>query len=959
MTFNARSLRNKTIGVTEFLTEYNCDACFVTESWLKVTDTSIVEEIKDMGYALKFQPRKGKGGGGICTVYKPYLDITKCNVRSYKSFEIMEVIIKGKSDIIRVSTFYRTGKMSKQDRSIFSGEFDDYLQCLAQKKGEKILCGDFNIHVEEENNLDKSLLYFTTESYGFSQVIDQSTHKDGGTLDLVFVQKESKCFPSVNKSLFIYDLCYSLTSDHKFIEFKIPFVREDNPDKNIELSYRDFDNVDTKQFCNDVIKMIHNSTRDFFKEDVDSAAEIFNACLTKIIDNHAPLINASVKPKRTPFTNGDIIALRRQRRKAERSYRKYKTEDDESQFKSLVNGVRKLVNKTRNGFYQNKLALCKGNKKDTFKVLDKLLGNNAEHQLPAYDNKTELCNDFEHYFSNKIHLIRENTSKGLNKEQNTKAVKISNSSFNHFVTLSNDDVTEVIESLPNKQCALDPISAKFFKQCLQYLLQYVKYILNLSLEKGVFPACYKQALIKPKIKGHLLDKDLLCNYRPLSNLSFMSKALERCVMKQLFNYLESNHIFNDFQSAYRKFHSCETAITKISNDILCSLDNKKCTLLLFLDLSAAFDTVDHNILLSMLQVKYGINSTVLDWLKSYLFKRNCKVNIAKCFSDGIFLLFGVPQGSILGPILFILYIADIELIAKRHGLVIHIYADDTQLYIAFEKCNILSTISNVEYCLRDIKHWMSNNFLKINEDKTKFLIISTQNDLYDIYTDMCISFSGNIITPTLDAVNLGVIFDSKMSMNSYINSIVSKGYFKLSNFWRNADKLTHDLKLQLVTAYILPLIDYCNITFTAASKLHVNKLQKLLNSAVRFIFNLTGKKYRYSITPYMKKLHILPVESRIKYKISLTVYKCIHDLAPSYLQQLIQPRITYSHLRSANDVYALETTMPCSKYGQSAFSYVAPKEWNKLPQDIKLAPSIDCFKKRLKSFYFIDYYGND
>ena len=144
----------------------------------------------------------------------------------------------------------------------------------------------------------------------------------------------------------------------------------------------------------------------------------------------------------------------------------------------------------------------------------------------------------------------------------------------------------------------------------------------------------------------------------------------------------------------------------------------------------------------------------------------------------------------LGPILFILYISDIENIAKCYGFKIHVYADDSQLYIAFERCDILSTVSNIEHCLREIKRWMTTNFLKLNEDKTKFLMISTETAFHNIYTDLCISFSGNIIAPSLDAVNLGVTFDNTMSMELYINNIVSKGYCKLNNFWKNADKLT-------------------------------------------------------------------------------------------------------------------------------------------------------------------------
>ena len=206
MTFNSRSLRNKTIGVTGFLTENMCDVCFITEAWLKLKDKSIIAEIKDMGYNIKFQPRKGKGGGGVCVLFKDDLDVQKSKIGSkYKSFEVMEVIIKSGSSFLRVATFYRTGHMTVQSRNAFTNELDDYLQILSQKKGECILCGDFNIHVEHEN-MDKHAFYAITESYGYSQLVTGSTHCDGGTLDLIFAMNESKNHQRIAKTLFIYDL---------------------------------------------------------------------------------------------------------------------------------------------------------------------------------------------------------------------------------------------------------------------------------------------------------------------------------------------------------------------------------------------------------------------------------------------------------------------------------------------------------------------------------------------------------------------------------------------------------------------------------------------------------------------------------------------------------------------------------------------------------------------------------
>ena len=959
MTFNARSLCNKTVGVTEFLTGRKCDICFISEAWLKLKDTSVIAEIKQLGYNVKFQPRKGsRRGGGVCVLFKEHINVQKCNIKSYKTFEILEVIINGNNDLLRVSTFYRTGKMTAQGRIMFTNDLDDYLGNLMQKKGEKLLCGDFNIHVQNNDNLDTKTFYSVTESYGFCQLVNSPTHRDGATLDLVFIQKQGNYRSLIQNSLLIHDLCFSLTSDHNFIEFTVPFKKETVEMKHIELSYRDFKNVDVEAFCSDVIEILNSKPTNFFTEEINTAASLFNNALTQTIEKHAPIINTSVKSKKTPFTNRDIIVLRQKRRKAERSFRKHKNPNDKKQYQSLVKDVRKLVKNTMNEYYDKELIAAKDNKKKRFKTFNKMLGKQQEVHLPAHENVVELCQDFENYFYTKIQNIRSKIN-GSSFEIIKPVCSSSIDTLTDFTCLGDDDVLEIINGLSNKHCELDPVSSELFKKCIPYFLPYVKYIINTSLESGSFPTSFKEALIKPKLKSYSLDKDMLNNYRPLSNLSFLSKALERCVLKQLVKHLESNSLFNDCQSAYRKFHSCETAITKITNDILLSLDNKQCSFLLFLDLSAAFDTVDHSILLSTLETKYGIKGFVLQWFNSYLSNRNYKVTINKCSSTGIFLFFGVPQGSILGPILFILYISDIEYIAKCHGFRIHIYADDTQLYISFEKFDMLSTVSDVEHCLREIKCWMSNNFLKLNEEKTKFLLISSEEDLHNIYVDLCISFSGNIISPSLDAVNLGVTFDSTMTMQTYINNIISNGYNHLSNFWKATSKLTKDLKLQLVSSYILPLIDYCNITFLAASKSNVGKLQKLLNSAVRYIFNLSGKRYQYSITPYLKKLHVLPVEYRVKYKVALMVYKCFHDLAPSYLKELIVPKVTYSHLRSSNDVYSLQTVIPKSHYGESSFSYAAPLIWNELPNDVKLTPTLECFKKRLKSHYFIEHFGND
>ena len=167
--------------------------------------------------------------------------------------------------------------------------------------------------------------------------------------------------------------------------------------------------------------------------------------------------------------------------------------------------------------------------------------------------------------------------------------------------------------------------------------------------------------------------------------------------------------------------------------------------------------------------------------------------------------------------------------------------------------------------------WMSNNFLKINEDKTQFMIIAPPKLNRERFSNIYISFGGSLLFPTTEGANLGVTFDDTMTFSNHINTITSKGYFYMNNFYRVADKLNYDLKVQMVMTYILPLIDYCNIILISATQSNRYKLKKLLNCAVRFIFNLHGNKRQLSITPYMEKLHVLPIDYRIQYKLCLLV----------------------------------------------------------------------------------------
>ena len=243
-------------------------------------------------------------------------------------------------------------------------------------------------------------------------------------------------------------------------------------------------------------------------------------------------------------------------------------------------------------------------------------------------------------------------------------------------------MSKVIKESSNASCVNDPLPTKLLKSCLlDTLLPVITKIVNLSLHSGIFPDLYKTALVKPLLKKISLDPEVLKNFRPVSNLTFVSKLIEKVVASQFVSHVENNNLIEKFQSAYKPFHSTESALLCVSNDILHAIDNKHCVSLTLLDLSAAFDTIDHNILLNILRNDLGIQGVALQWFQSYLSKRSQCISTDNVQSEPLDVPYGVPQGSVLGPLLFCAYTNQLGLIIQKHNLKYHIYADDTVILI--------------------------------------------------------------------------------------------------------------------------------------------------------------------------------------------------------------------------------------------------------------------------------------
>ena len=381
-------------------------------------------------------------------------------------------------------------------------------------------------------------------------------------------------------------------------------------------------------------------------------------------------------------------------------------------------------------------------------------------------------------------------------------------SLNNFALATQDEIRKLICKSSDATCSLDPVPTKLIKTHIDILLPTITRIVNESLSTGVFPTDMKNVLVKPILKKPNLDPDILKNYRPISNLQFLSKLIERVAVSRITEYMTDNN--EPLQSAYRAYSSTETALIKVQNDIRMMIDDKKAVILVLLDLSTAFDTVDHDLLLSRMMTRLGIGGTVSEWLKSYLYGRNQTVSIGDIFSLAATLLFGVPQGSVLGPILFTIYTLPIGDIAQTHGLNVHFYADDTQLYMAFDPTDnedAASVLKQLEDCISDIRMWMVGNKLKLNDDKTEVLILTSKVPM-STHGVSQVLVGGAPIAPTEMVRDLGAMCDQSLTMDAFVKHICKAAYFHLHNISSIRLCLSEESSITLVHAFISSRLDY-------------------------------------------------------------------------------------------------------------------------------------------------------
>ena len=922
---------NKRFGIISF-----------TESWLTNNNKQLY---KIPGYSDFHSLRTdGRRGGGLSIYISNEFD-AKLISHSTISLNYIETLFieieKGNTKIL-VALIYKPPHC-------VDNQFIDKLtelihKNLNKKYKEVILTGDFNYNLLNYEN-DNNVMYFMNSltSLSFVPVITKPTRisdHSATLLDNIYL---------LNPQNFTSGIIINDISDHLpifIVKYKI--FSPSNPNNNIEIQYRVINENTIENLCNTLYSYdfsdIENSNN--CSESLDKLTEVINNTYRTC----CPIINRTISYKsiKKPWITKDIIHHIKKRQNYYILYRKNIISKEV--YQKYRNFVTLEIRKSKIKYYNNKFEEVKRDIKQTWRLINNVLKPKSNKQNVirkivendvTYVNSKEIGDKINDFFVNIGRNIAE--SVGSEPRDHLKFLKHVNQTNSFFFRpVTSHEISNMIKSLKNKSSNINTCPIKILKIIANIISIPLSIIINNSFKLGEFPDSLKEARVTPLFKEG--DKTKINNYRPISVLPTLSKIFEKVAHKQLYQFLEINSILDQHQYGFRTKRSTTQAIINLTQYLYKNLDSNKIIFSIFLDFRKAFDSVDHGILLSKLNV-YGVRGLAHDWFRSYLSNRKQFVHINNTNSDIKPISHGVPQGSILGPLLFLVFINDI---AKSSNFFKYIlYADDSTLSTCINDNNIRKFAKTVNLELRKVHLWLSANNITINKDKTKYILFSYNKKI----KLPKIKIGNNIISETTVTKFLGIHIDKNLTFKSHISEISLKLSKTIGLLYKLNKFLPINILKIIYQSIFQPYLNYGIEAWHATVKNHTNKIFILQKKAIRAINNLD---YNEHTNEYFKSNHLLKLDNQFQLQTLIYIYKSLNlnfdEELSSRLNQLAD--IHDHNTKSCNKLNITRVNRSKSK---NLICHNGIKLWNILPENIRNSRSLYIFRKKTKIFYLDQY----
>ena len=888
----------------------------LSETWL---DSSVADqEIHFPGYCL-FRSDRNRYGGGVaiyCVENLPcYL---LCTGTSPNGVEYLWITVKSNClNPIAFGCFYRPPAVPSQ--SVF--EVCDSIENMMLSYKYMVACGDFNIDMlDTSKSHSKTLQNFIT-SHSLIQPISTPTRhscSSASILDLFL----ATCDVPISRS----SVLNTAFSDHLPIALCINSSLP-CPQPTL-ITRRSFKHFSKSSFHED-LSIVPWSILDIF-DDPDDKVDEFNLLFSDVLHHHAPVKQIRVKKKPSPWISKTIRKEMDRRDRLFRFYRRNPSTASWDIYKAQRNRVVWLQRKAKIEHFQQ-LLLKRSHPSALWKTL-----NITTCSSVSTDNWSSFVSSHKciaNTLNNHFASVSSNVTHTKSVPSST-SLESPTSSVISLAKTTPDWCKQALSNLKTS-CAtgLEPVALIAARSIISYPLSS---IINCSIASSCFPTQWKCAAIKPLHKGG--DRAVPSNYRPISILPVSSKLLERHIHLQLSGHLNSNSLLFPFQSGFRPSHSTQTLLLHCCDKWYKALDDRKFIGVAFLDISKAFDTVNHELLLSKLSI-LGLSTSAVSWFQSYLSNRSHVTPVAESYSSPGFPTSGVPQGSILGPTLFSIFINDLPSVLPPDITVL--FADDTTIYIVGE--NIATIQSSLQLCL-DLAHlWLQKHGLKLNPTKTKSMLIHSSKKVVD-------RLQLNLKSTPIEQVHtfkfLGVVVNDTLTWTDHIDMECKKVSRKLNLLRRLSWFLPRSLLLLFLKSYILPQFDYCDVVWCGCTKSESTRLESLLNFACRTVLR---RSKHSSASAARQELHLSTLSSRRKLHLSQAVFKCLSSQSPPYLSTLFSTPNS-SHYTRSHASSQLNLPPSKSSFGQRAFSFSGASMWRLLPPTIREIKDFTAFTAKCQDF---------